>query len=219
MLFLKVDTASPDQIKSKSWILNSEWRKGLLALCHFVHWSRLSNVPHVHCTQIPPPLSVPAPGLHTWSHGWVQSWGQNNQFSARNFSIEEIVVYIFVKLFNDSWFYPDWDNFLFGPLIHAFHLIKQFIFIWCLTNKIFVSAPVKLRRPRSNPDLKIIEDTGFLRMLRLGSYVITVWDNDNNDSDQAETGDVRGMLIMSLRWQQTGDRVLVISPPQTREKL
>lgn len=82
--------------------------------------------------------------------------------------------------------------------IHAFHLIKQFIFIWCLTNKIFVSAPVKLRRPRSNPDLKIIEDTGFLRMLRLGSYVITVSDNDNNDSDQAETGDVGGMLIMSL---------------------
>ena len=159
------------------------------------------------------------PSLHTWSHGWVQSWGQNNQFSARNFSIEEIVVYIFVKLFNDSWFYPDWDNFLFGPLIHAFHLIKQFIFIWCLTNKIFVSAPVKLRRPRSNPDLKIIEDTGFLRMLRLGFYVITVWDNDNNDSDQAETGDTGGELIMSLRWQQTGDRVLVISPPQTREKI
>ena len=61
-----------------------------------------------------------------------------------------------------------------------------------------MSAPVKLRRPRSNPDLKIIEDTGFLRMLRLGSYVITVSDNDNNDSDQAETGDVGGMLIMSL---------------------
>ena len=36
-------------------------------------------------------------------------------------------------------------------------------------------------------------------MLGLGSYVITVSDNDNNDSDQAETGDVRGMLIMSLR--------------------
>ena len=73
-------------------------------MCHFVHWSRLSNVPHVHCTQIPPPLSVPAPGpgsahMVTWSQGWVQR-GQNNQFSARNFSIEENVVFIFVKLFS-----------------------------------------------------------------------------------------------------------------------
>ena len=63
-----------------------------------------------------------------------------------------------------------------------------------------MSAPVKLRRPRSNPDLKIIEDTGFLRMeAGLGSpRVITVRDNNNNDSDQAGTGDVGGMLIMRL---------------------
>ena len=109
------------------------------------------------------------------------------------------VLRVFLKLiFKFSWFYPDWDNFLFVPLIHAFHLIKQFIFIWCLTNKIFVSAPVKLRRPRSNPDLKIIEDTGFLRME--GGWVSCNY-CFKIITTMTVTRDVVGMLIMSLPWQ------------------
>ena len=102
------------------------------------------------------------PGLHTCG-----DMASISGFRGAKLPVQEppSIWCIFKNFFNDeSWFYPDWDNFLFVPLIHAFHLIKQFIFIWCLTNKIFVSAPVKLRRPRSNPDLKIIEDTGFLRM-------------------------------------------------------
>lgn len=159
MLFLTVDTITDRlkiRVKVEFWV---EWRKGLGCV--------LSFCPLVTSLQCPPcPLysdtaSWPAPGprsahMATW-RAFLGSQGPNNQFRNYRFGV-------FLRLFNDSWFYPDWDNFLFVPLIHAFHLIKQFIFIWCLTNKIFVSVPVKLRRPRSNPDLKIIEDTGFLRM-------------------------------------------------------
>ena len=64
-----------------------------------------------------------------------------------------------------------------------------------------MSAPVKLRRPRSNPDLKIIEDTGFFRMEAgvLCNYsfeIITTM-----TVTRSGAGDVEGMLIMSLTSQ------------------